>query len=111
MNILFIIKTIISALIIAVVTEIAKRNPIMGGLIAAMPITTLISVVWLYYEKKDLPLISEFMHSVFWGMFPTLLFFIPALFLFKRGINFYFVITLCFISLGIGIIFYKRLVH
>jgi len=101
MTLFFVIKVIISAVIIATVSEIAQRYVSIGGLIAAMPLTTLLSLIWLYYERKDLNLLSDFSKSVFWGIFPTLLFFIPAIFLFKKGINFYLVIfisTLCFLA-------------
>ncbi|MFA6988937.1 MAG: hypothetical protein WC197_02605 [Candidatus Gastranaerophilaceae bacterium] len=41
------------AVIIATVSEIAKKYTLLGGLIAAMPITTLLSITWIYLDKKD----------------------------------------------------------
>ena len=105
-----IIKIIITALLIVLVTEIAKRHTSLGGLIAAMPITTLLSLMWLYYEKKDLALLSDFTRAIFWGIFPTLLFFIPAIFLFKKGWNFYLVLGISFTCLGIGAYIHQRFV-
>ncbi|OGH98843.1 MAG: hypothetical protein A2287_08800 [Candidatus Melainabacteria bacterium RIFOXYA12_FULL_32_12] len=105
-----IIKVLITALVIVLVTEIAKRHTSLGGLIAAMPITTLLSLFWLYYEKKDLALLSDFTRAIFWGIFPTLLFFIPAIFLFKKGWNFYLVLGISFICLGIGAYIHQKYV-
>lgn len=107
----FILKVFLSAIIIAFVSEIAKRHVAFGGLIAAMPITTLLSLFWLYYEKKDLSLLSDFSKAVFWGTFPSLLFFIPAIFLFKRGWDFYPVLFVSFICLGIGVYIYQKLIQ
>lgn len=107
----FATKVLISAVIIALVTEIAKKHVSLGGLVAAMPITTLLSICWLYYEKKDLVLLSDFSKSVFWGVFPTLMFFIPAIFLFKKGWNFYLVMSISFIFLGIGAYFHQKLLQ
>jgi uncharacterized membrane protein (GlpM family) len=105
----FITKILISAIIIAFVSEISKRYTVLGGLIAAMPLTTLLSMIWLYYEKKDLALLSDFTKSVFWGIFPSLLFFIPAIWLFKKGCNFYLTLFISFLFYGVGAYFHQKL--
>lgn len=107
---MFLIKIIISAIFIAIVTEIAKLTPSLGGLIAAMPLTTFLSLCWLYYEKRDTVLLADFTTSVFWGIFPTLLFFLPAIFLFKKGYNFYVVLLISFIFLFIGACIHQMLI-
>jgi len=109
MTVFFIIKIFVSAVIIAVVSEVARKYVSLGGLIAAMPLTTLLSLCWLYYEKKDLNLLSDFSKAVFWGIFPTLLFFIPAIFLFKKGYNFYFVMTVSLLFLLAGAYVHQKL--
>lgn len=105
----FITKIFVSAIIIAVVSEISKRYTAVGGLLAAMPLTTLLSIVWLYYEKKDLALLSDFTKAVFWGVFPSLLFFIPAMFMFKKGYNFYLTLFISFLFYGVGVYFHQKL--
>jgi len=109
MTAFFLVKVLISAIIIASVSEIAKRYTSLGGLIAAMPLTTLLSLCWLYYDKKDLNLLSDFSKAVFWGIFPTLLFFIPAIFLFKKGYNFYFVMSISMFCLLIGAYIHQKI--
>jgi hypothetical protein len=91
----FIVKVAVSALIIAGVSELAKRMPSLGGLIAAMPLTTLLVLIWLYAETGDYQLAHTFTRSVLYAIIPTIFFFITALYLFKRGTSF---ITLLFIS-------------
>jgi hypothetical protein len=105
-----IVKVLVSAIIILVITEISKKNASLGGLIAAMPFVTLLAMFWLYYEKRDLALLSDFSKSVFWGLFPTLLFFIPLIFLFKKGWNFYLVIFIGLIFLSIGAYIHQKLI-
>ena len=48
-----VLKIIITALIIVIVTEIAKFNDRIGGLIAALPITTFLILFWLHYENNS----------------------------------------------------------
>ena len=44
-------KILITATIIVMVSEIAKVNDKIGGLIAAMPLTTFLILFWMYYEN------------------------------------------------------------
>lgn len=98
----FVVKIIISALIIAIVSEISKKYTSVGGLIAAMPLTTLLSMFWLYFENKDNELILNFLLSVIQGVFITFLFFIPCIFLLKKGCNFYTSVFLSLMLLAIS---------
>ena len=88
----FMVKIIVSAIIIAVVSEISKHLTHLGGLIAAMPLTTLLTLFWLNYETGNREVITRFTVAVFWGILPTLVFFFCAIYLFKRQWNFYPVI-------------------
>lgn len=108
MNLFFIIKIIVSAFVIALVSEIAKRYTLLGGLIAAMPITTLLSIIWLYLDKKDTILISNFLIAVVGGTILSFLFFICAIFFLKKGMNFYFTLFISLTVLGIGAYFYQK---
>lgn len=47
------IKMISSALIIAFVTELAKRFPLYGGIIAVLPLISLLSIFWLIFQGKQ----------------------------------------------------------
>ena len=111
MNVFFIIKIFVSACIIATVSEIAKKFPSVGGLIAAMPITTLLSMIWIYYENKDLNLISNFLFSVLIGTFISFIFFVAAIFFIKKGMNFYLTIFLSTIILGASVFIYQKFLH
>ena len=49
---LILTKILTSAVTIVLITEIAKRNTGLGGLIAVLPINIILSLIWLYIEKK-----------------------------------------------------------
>jgi hypothetical protein len=110
MNIFFITKILISAFIIAIVSEIAKKYTLLGGLIVAMPITTLLSIIWIYLDKKDPLLISNFLISVVYGTILSFLFFICAIFFLKKGVNFYLTLFISLVVLGIGAYFYQKFI-
>ncbi|UCF31425.1 MAG: DUF3147 family protein [bacterium] len=92
----FLVKIAVSALVIAGVSELAKRMPSLGGLIAAMPLTTLLTLIWLYADTRDYQLAATFTKSVLFAIIPTIFFFIAALYLFRRGIPFVWILILSF---------------
>jgi F0F1-type ATP synthase assembly protein I len=96
-GVFFLVKIIVSALIIAGISELAKKLPSLGGLIAAMPLTTLLALIWLYAETGDYQLAHTFTRSVLFAIIPTVFFFITALTLFKRGTPFILVLLMSFV--------------
>ena len=91
------LKVLITALLIVIISEIAKTNDRIGGLIAALPITTFIILFWLYYEKSSTVKISNHMSYTLLYLLPTF----PMFFTFPYLINkFGFYITVI-VSIGI----------
>jgi uncharacterized membrane protein (GlpM family) len=72
---MFFVKVIVSAIIIATVTTIAQKNTLLAGFIAAFPITSMISIAWMAYNKQNNTDISKFLVGVLWGIIPTVLYF------------------------------------
>ena len=68
----FIFKVLITAFLIVIISEIAKTNDRMGGLVAALPITTIMILFWLYYEKTPTEKISNHMSFTLIYVLPTL---------------------------------------
>jgi hypothetical protein len=83
----FIAKLLVSNLIIITCVFLGKRFPSLAGLIAAMPLTTLIVLCWQATEKgSDSRSQAAFVGGVFWGVFPTLLFFAAVWLALRRGL-------------------------
>ncbi len=71
----FLLKTLISAVLIATVSELSKRNALFGGLLASLPLTTVLALIWLYVETRSPQKAAELSMSVFWLVLPSLAFF------------------------------------
>ncbi len=84
----YLIKIIISALIIATVSEIAKRYSVIAAILASLPLTSILALIWLYNDTKDVDKIIELSSKIFWAVFPSLLFFIVLPLLLKMGLKF-----------------------
>ncbi|GMX61810.1 DUF3147 family protein [Paenibacillus elgii] len=63
-----IVKVLVSAVIIGIITEVARRFPAQGGIIAALPIVSLLSIVWLYMQGEPTETLSKFVFGVVSGL-------------------------------------------
>jgi hypothetical protein len=58
-------KAALSGLIIAVVSEVAKRSPAFGALIVSLPLVSILAVIWLWRDTGDTERIATHMNSTF----------------------------------------------
>jgi hypothetical protein len=65
-------KYLLTAAIIVAVSEVAKRSDRLGGLLAALPLVTLLAMIWLYVEKQPEAKIANHAWYTFWYVVPTL---------------------------------------
>lgn len=74
-------KYFMTALIVVVVSELAKRSDKIGGLVAALPMVTILTLIWLYVEHQSQEKIASHAWYTFWYVVPTLPMFLvfPAL--------------------------------
>ena len=101
-----VLKIVITALVIVTITEVAKLNDRIGGLIAALPFTTLIILFWLYYEDNSVEKISNHVSYTLLYVLPTL----PMFLVFPYLINKFGFYWSIFISVLITV-FFLIIVH
>ena len=65
-------KIIVTAALIVLISEIAKVNDKLGGLIAAMPIITLLVILWMYYDGNSDEKISSHISYTLFYIVPTI---------------------------------------
>ena len=88
MNTLFFVKVLISAVIIGVATEVAKRDPFWGAILIALPLTSILAMSWLYADTRDNALLTQFARDVFTIVPVSLVFFVPFLLETKTRLGF-----------------------
>ena len=67
-----IIKYFITAAVVVLVSEFAKSSDKLGGLIAALPLVTVLTLIWLFVEKQPTTKIANHAYYTFWYVIPTL---------------------------------------
>jgi len=85
----YLIKIIITLTLILVISEISKCSSYIGALLASIPLISVLAMIWLYVDTKDIAKISQLATSVFWLVLASLPLFIVLPVLLKQGINFY----------------------
>lgn len=68
----YLLKIILSGLLIFAISEATKRMGFLGALLASLPFISLVSMVWIYMESRDIEKISAFSLQVFWFVIPSL---------------------------------------
>lgn len=89
-----IIKILLTAIVVVIVSEIAKRSSLLAGLIVSIPLTTFLALTWLYWETRDTQKIIDLSNSTLLMTIPSLSFFIFLPLLLKFNINFLLSMTI-----------------
>ena len=81
----FAIKLLVSVSIILLCTQIGRRFPTLAGLIAVMPLTGLIVLLWLHNDNpNNFMFMVHYTKGALWGIVPSILFFFVAFVCFYR---------------------------
>jgi F0F1-type ATP synthase assembly protein I len=74
-------KYLVTAAVVVLVSEFAKRSDKLGALIAALPMVTVLTLIWLHVEKQPASKVANHAWYTFWYVVPTLPMFLvfPAL--------------------------------
>lgn len=83
------LKVLLTAVLVVAISEVAKRSTVFGGIIASLPLTSLLAFIWLYGETGDTAKIASLSTSVFWYVLPSLVLFLALPLLLSRGLDFW----------------------
>lgn len=85
----FILKAVISGVIVAAVSEIARRHPGWGGLVASLPLTSLLAMLWLWRDSGDAHRVADLAAGTFWFILPSLPLFVLMPAMLRSGAGFW----------------------
>lgn len=94
-------KILLTALIVVVISEVAKRSSLLAGIIASIPLTSLLAFVWIYFDTQDTLLIKDLSKNILLMIPPSLTFFIGVMIFLDWKVSFYTSVMLAVILTGI----------
>jgi hypothetical protein len=83
------LKAAVSGVIVAAVSEVAKRFPGFGALIASLPLVSVLGMIWLWRDKPDAENMAAHAGATFWYVLPSLPMFLLIPALLRRGFGFW----------------------
>ena len=83
------LKAALSGIIVATVSQIAKRYPGVGGLVASLPLVSVLGMMWLWHDTHDPDRMAAHVSGTLWFIAPSLPMFLLIPYLLKRGIAFW----------------------
>tara|TARA_B100001248_G_C27395894_1_gene465528 strand:+ start:2853 stop:3203 length:351 start_codon:yes stop_codon:yes gene_type:complete len=84
----YLVKLLVSALIIVLVSEVSKKLPLIGSLVASIPLISVLGMIWMYGEKVNVSKIASHAEGTFWYVLPSLPMFLVLPWMLRKGINF-----------------------
>ena len=84
----FLSKVVVSAIVIAGVSELGKRSTPIASILASLPLTSVLAITWLYFDTKDPYKVRDLSIGIFWAVLPSLLFFLVLYILLKLDVRF-----------------------
>lgn len=97
-----IIKAALSGVLVMVVSEVARRSPGMGGLIASLPLVSILGIIWLWRDTSDVERIAAHAESTFWFVLPSLPMFLAFPAMLRHGVAFWLALALsCVLTMAL----------
>lgn len=98
----FVLKAALSGILIAIISEVARRSPGFGALIASLPLVSILGAVWLWRDKPDVENMAHHLQATFWYVLPSLPMFLVIPALLGKGWSFWGALAIgCTLTIGL----------
>ena len=102
-----VIKAALSGVLIAIISEVAKRYPGLGGLMASLPLVSVLGMIWLWRDKPDTANMAAHVEATFWFVLPSLPMFLLIPMMLRSGWSFWAALV---VGCGLTILLYSLMV-
>ena len=89
----FLVKVLVSALVIAGASELARRYSVIGALLAALPLTSILAMIWLWRDTHDPVRLAFHAEATFWFVLPSLPMFLLVPYMLRHEWSFWSALT------------------
>lgn len=85
----FLVKVLLSAVVIVAVAELGKRSSFWAAALASLPLTSLLAFVWMRIDGAPTEQVATLSTGIFWLVLPSLLLFVLFPLLLRAGLGFW----------------------
>lgn len=90
-----VVKALLSGFIVMIVSELAKRSPPLGALVASLPLVSVLGMIWLWRETANTERLAAHSQATFWYVLPSLPMFLVLPLLLRNGVSFWIAMGIC----------------
>lgn len=90
----YITKLVVTALLIVLISEIAKRSSLLGAMLAAIPLVSILAMTWMYIDTGSSTKAVAFSQNIVWLIAPSMTLFLTFPYFIKKDMGFYLSLTL-----------------
>ena len=102
MTLYWLVKALVSGAIVATVSEVARRYPAGGALIASLPLVSILGMLWLWRDTRDAGRLATHAGATFWYVLPSLPLFLIVPALLRHGAGFPLALAIgCAVTVGL----------
>ena len=101
------IKALVSGIVIALASEVARRWPGWGALIVSLPLVSVLTMMWLWHDTRDAARLAAHAGATFWFVLPSLPMFLLIPWLLRQGMSFWLALAL---GCGLTMMLYSAMV-
>jgi hypothetical protein len=109
MRILF--KVLITSIVVVGISELGKRLSLFGAILASLPITSILAMIWLYQDTGDKKKIIALSNGIFWAILPSLVFFAVLPMLLKSKMQFTPALILACLVMALSYAAYTKILN
>ena len=96
------LKAVISGILIAVASEVARRWPGWGALIVSLPLVSILAMLWLWRDTRDPVRMAAHSEATFWFVLPSLPMFLLIPAMLRQGWPFWLALPLgCLVTVAL----------
>ena len=85
----YVLKVLISAVLIVLISELGKRSSLFGAILASIPAVSVLAFVWMYLDTGETAKVADLAASIFWLVLPSLVLFLILPYLLRQGWDFW----------------------
>lgn len=89
-----VVKAVISAVIIVAASELAKRSPALGALVASLPLVSVLGMIWLWRDTGDRLRLAAHAEATFWYVLPSMPMFLAIPAMLRAGLSFWLALVI-----------------
>ena len=83
------LKALLSGAIVAAASEISRRSSLLGAVLISLPLMSILALVWLYRDTKDVEEVTALSWSILWVVAPSVVFFVVLPLALRSGVAFW----------------------